>query len=185
MHYDTYDNAYFPHRGINFRAGYTLYTDNFTQYNDHSPFSAVAGAFEGVIPITRRFSILPSLYGRFLIGRHIPYSKQNTMGGDMLERYLPYQLPFMGTSNVELMNNSLIIGGAKFRQRMGSIHYLTFGLNYALSSNKLKGLLDEMDMFGCSITYGMDSIFGPLEASLNYTNHSEKVGLYINLGYKF
>ena len=185
LHYDTYDKAYFPHRGINFRAGYTLYTDNFTQYNDHSPFSAVAGAFEGVIPITRRFSILPSLYGRFLIGRHIPYSKQNTMGGDILERYLPYQLPFMGTSNVELMNNTLIIGGAKFRQRMGSIHYLTFGLNYALSSNKLKGLLDEMDMFGCSITYGMDSIFGPLEASLNYTNHSEKVGLYINLGYKF
>ena len=185
LHYDTYDKAYFPHRGINFRAGYTLYTDNFTLYNDHSPFSAVAGAFEGVIPITRRFSILPSLYGRFLIGRHIPYSKQNTMGGDILERYLPYQLPFMGTSNVELMNNTLIIGGAKFRQRMGSIHYLTFGLNYALSSNKLKGLLDEMDMFGCSITYGMDSIFGPLEASLNYTNHSEKVGLYINLGYKF
>ena len=185
LHYDTYDKAYFPRRGINFRAGYALYTDNFTQYNDHSPFSSVAGTFEGVIPITRRFSILPSLHGRFLIGKHIPYSKQNTMGGDILERYLPYQLPFMGTSNVELMNNALIIGGVKFRQRMGSIHYLTFGANYALSSHKLKGLLDEMNMFGCSITYGMDSMFGPLEATLNYTNHSEKVGLYINLGYKF
>ena len=185
LHYDTYDKAYFPNKGINFRTSYTLYTDNFTQYNDHSPFSAVAGAFEGIIPITHRFSILPSLYGRFLIGKHIPYSKQNTMGGDILGRYLPYQLPFMGTSNVELMDNALIIGGAKFRQRMGSIHYLTFGINYALSSHKLKGLLDEMNMFGCSITYGMDSMFGPLEASLNYTNHSEKVGLYINLGYKF
>ncbi len=40
-------------------------------------------------------------------------------------------------------------------------------------------------MFGCAITYGVDSMFGPLEATLNYTNHSDKVGFYINLGYKF
>ena len=185
LHYDGFDKAYFPTRGINFRAGYTFYTDNFTQYDGHTPFSAVAGAFEGVIPVTRRFSVLPVVYGRFLIGNHIPYSKQNIMGGDILERYLPYQLPFMGTANVELMDNSLVIGGLKLRQRMGSIHYLTLGANYALSSHKWDGLLKERNMFGCSLTYGMDSVFGPLEATLNYTNGSDKVNLYINLGYKF
>lgn len=185
LHFDSYDKAYYPNKGINFRAGYTLYTDNFTRYKRDTPFSAVAGAFEGVVPITHRFSILPSVYGRFLIGKHIPYSKQNTMGGDILERYLPYQLPFMGTAEVELMANSLIIGGMKLRQKMGHIHFLTLGLNYALSNHKFKSLFDGSSMFGCSITYGMDSMFGPLEASLNYTNHSEKVGLYISLGYKF
>lgn len=185
VHYDTYDKAYFPKRGVNFRAGYTLYTDNFTQYDDHTPFSAVAGAFEGVVPVSNRFSILPSVYGRFLIGKNIPYSKCNTMGGDILEQYLPYQLPFAGTMNVQLMNHSLIIGGLKFRQRMGSIHYLTLSGSYALTSRKLSGLLNEQNMFGCAITYGVDSMFGPLEATLNYTNHSDKVGFYINLGYKF
>ena len=185
LHFDSYDKAYFPSKGVNFRAGYTLYTDNFTQYKGNTPFSAVAGAFEGVIPIVHRFSLLPSVYGRFLIGKRIPYSKQNTMGGDILERYLPYQLPFMGTADVELMENSLIIGGIKLRQRMGNIHYLTLGMNYALSSRKLEFLFDGTSMFGCSITYGMDSMFGPLEASLNYTNHTEKIGLYISLGYKF
>jgi len=185
VHYDTYDKAYFPKRGVNFQAGYTLYTDNFTQYDDHTPFSAVAGAFEGVVPVSNRFSILPSVYGRFLIGKNIPYSKCNTMGGDILEQYLPYQLPFAGTMNVQLMNHSLIIGGLKFRQRMGSIHYLTLSGSYALTSRKLSGLLNEQNMFGCAITYGVDSMFGPLEATLNYTNHSNKVGFYINLGYKF
>ena len=34
-------------------------------------------------------------------------------------------------------------------------------------------------------TYGMESMFGPLEATFNYTNHSDKLGFYINLGYKF
>ncbi len=185
VHYDTYDKAYFPNRGVNFRTGYTLYTDNFTRYEGHTPFSAVAGAFEGVIPVSNRFSILPSLYGRFLIGKNIPYSKKNALGGDILEQYLPYQLPFAGTMNVHLMENSLIIGGMKFRQRMGSIHYLTLSGSYALSSHKIEGLFSEQNMFGCAITYGVDSMFGPLEATLNYTNHSDKVGLYINLGYKF
>jgi NTE family protein len=40
-------------------------------------------------------------------------------------------------------------------------------------------------MYGCGIGYGMNSMFGPLEASLNYANHADKVSLYINLGYYF
>lgn len=81
MHYETFDKAYFPTKGISARASYSLYTDNFTKYDDHAPFSAIKGYCQGVIPVTRRFSILPAIYGRFLIGKDIPYSKLNAMGG--------------------------------------------------------------------------------------------------------
>ena len=185
MHYDTYDNAYFPSRGVKFNGTYTFYTDNFVKYKGKTPFSGIMGNFEGVIPVTRRFSILPSVNGRILIGRNIPYTKMNIMGGDIMEQHLPYQLPFVGIDRVELMKNSLFIGGLKLRQRMGAIHYLTLAGNYALSSNKIENILNEEKMFGCAITYGINSIFGPLEATLNYTDRSNKVGFYINLGYKF
>lgn len=185
LHYETYDNAYFPSRGVKFHSSYSLNTDNFYDYKDETPFSIVSGSFEGVVPITDRFSILPSVHGRLIFGKNIPFSKMNIMGGDILEQYLPEQLPFAGTTQVELMDNSLLIGGIKFRQRIGNIHYLTFTGNYALSSNKIKNILREENRFGCAITYGMDSMFGPLEATLNYTNHSDNVGFYINLGYKF
>ena len=102
-----------------------------------------------------------------------------------MEKYLPYQLPLAGTTRVELMDNSLIIGGIKLRQKMGSIHYLTLTGNYALTSQKMTNLLKGHKMWGCAVTYGIDSMFGPLEATFNYTNHSEKVEFYINLGYKF
>lgn len=185
LHYETFDKAYFPTSGVSAKGSYSLYTDNFTKFDGESPFSAIQGSFEGVVPLTRRFSMLPSVYGRFLIGDHIAYSKMNMMGGDVEARYLPQQLPFVGVNNVELMDNSLIIGGMKLRQRMGSIHYLTFTGNYALSSSKLSRLLKEEAMFGCGVGYGMDSMFGPLEASLNYANHADKVSVYINLGFKF
>ena len=185
MEYETFDKAYFPSRGISARASYSLYTDNFTQYNDHAPFSAIKGYCEGVMRLTNRFSILPSVYGRFLIGKEIPYSKLNAMGGDVPSRFLQQQLPFVGINNVELMDNSLLIGTIKFRQRMGSVHYVTLTGNYALSSHKVSGLLKEKTMFGCGVGYGLDSIFGPLEASINYANHADKVSMYVNLGFKF
>lgn len=185
MEYETFDKAYFPSRGISARASYSLYTDNFTQYNDHAPFSAIKGYCEGVMRLTNRFSILPSVYGRFLIGKEIPYSKLNAMGGDVPSRFLQQQLPFVGINNVELMDNSLLIGTIKFRQRMGSVHYVTLTGNYALSSHKVSGLLKEKTMFGCGVGYGLDSTFGPLEASINYANHADKVSMYVNLGFKF
>ena len=159
--------------------------DNFTKYDDHAPFSAIKGYCQGVIPVTRRFSILPAIYGRFLIGKDIPYSKLNAMGGDVQGRFLQQQLPFVGINNVELTKNALLIGSMKFRQRMGSVHYLTLTGNYALSASKLRYLLEQDTMFGCGIGYGLDSMFGPLEASLNYANRANKVSMYVNLGFKF
>ena len=185
LYYDTYDKAYFPSKGIRLYGAYTMYTDNFFEYEDHTPFSSVLSSMEGVLPITQRFTVIPSIHGRLLFGSDIPYSKMNIMGGDIMEKYLPDQLPFIGTNQVELMNNSLLIGGIKFRQRMGNIHYLTLAGNYAFSSHKLKNIFQERTMFGCAVTYGIDSMFGPLEATLNYTNHSNDVEFYINLGYKF
>lgn len=91
----------------------------------------------------------------------------------------------MGINNVELMRNTLLIGSMKFRQRMGSVHYLTLTGNYALSASKLRYLLEQDTMFGCGIGYGLDSMFGPLEASLNYANRANKVSMYVNLGFKF
>ena len=185
LHYETYDNAYFPSKGVKFHSSYSLNTDNFLKYKDETPFSIVSGSFEGVVPITSRFAILPSIRGRMIFGTNIPFSKMNVMGGDAMEQYLPDQLPFSGTNQVQLMDNTLIIGGMKFRQRIGGSHYLTLAGNYALSSGKIKNILREESMLGCSIGYGMDSMFGPLEASFNYTNRSKDVGFYINLGYKF
>ena len=187
LHYDSFDKAYFPSKGLASHIAYNIYTDNLLKYKDERPFSSLLGAVQGVIPVTHRFSILPSAYGRFLIGKRrvIPYSKMNTIGGDTPAQYLPEQLPFPGTVNVELMDNSLIVGGLKFRQRVGSIHYLTLSTNYALSSNRIKDIFKEQGMFGCSVGYGLDSMFGPLEASFNYTNQSKKLRFFINLGYHF
>ena len=185
VHYNTYDKGYFPSKGSDFKAAYSLYTDNMAQYNEQAPFSALSASWASVIPATRRFSIIPSIYGRVLIGKGIPYPLKNAIGGEVYGFYIPQQLPFAGVTNMELMENSIIITSLKFRQRMGSIHYLTLTGNYGLTDSHFFEILKGKQLFGISAGYGMDSIFGPLEISLGYSNQTDKGSCFVNLGYYF
>ena len=185
VQYNTYDKGRFPSKGSDFRAAYSLYTDNMAQYNDHAPFSALNASWASVIPVTRRFSVIPSIYGRILIGRDFPYPLQNAIGGDVPGFYIPQQLPFAGGTNLGLMDNTIMIASIKFRQRMGAIHYLTLTGNYGLTDSNFFDILKGKQLFGVSAGYGMDSIFGPLEISLGYSNQTDKGSCFVNLGYYF
>ena len=185
VQYNTYDKGHFPSKGSDFRAAYSLYTDNMAQYNEHAPFSALNASWASVIPVTRRFAVIPSIYGRILIGRDFPYPLQNAIGGDIPGFYIPQQLPFAGVTNLELMDNTVMIASIKFRQRMGAIHYLTLTGNYGLTDSNFFDILKGKQLFGISAGYGMDSIFGPLEISLGYSNQTDKGSCFVNLGYYF
>ena len=185
VHYNTYDKGYFPSKGSDLKSAYSLYTDNMAQYNEQAPFSALSASWASVIPATRRFSIIPSIYGRVLIGKGIPYPLKNAIGGEVYGFYIPQQLPFAGVTNMELMENSIIITSLKFRQRMGSIHYLTLTGNYGLTDSHFFEILKGKQLFGISAGYGMDSVFGPLEISLGYSNQTDKGSCFVNLGYYF
>jgi Predicted esterase of the alpha-beta hydrolase superfamily len=185
VQYNTYDKGRFPSRGSDFRAAYSLYTDNMAQYNEHAPFSALNASWASVIPVTRRFSVIPSIYGRILIGKDFPYPLQNAVGGEVPGFYIPQQLPFAGITNLELMDNTLMIASLKFRQRMGAIHYLTLTGNYGLTDSSFFNILKGKQLFGVSVGYGMDSIFGPLEISLGYSSQTDKGSCFVNLGYYF
>ncbi len=183
--YDSQDHAYFPERGLSAQLSYELYTDNFAKYDGGSPISAFKGHFGCVIPLTSRFSLLPDVYGRILTGHSTPYAKMNVLGGDVAGRYVDHQLPFAGVNGSMIMENTLFSGTLRLRQRMGENHYVTLAGSCALSSHEIKDIFDNRPIMGYSVGYALNSILGPLEATFNYDNHTEKLGFYINLGYKF
>ena len=54
-----------------------------------------------------------------------------------------------------------------------------------LDDIKKSTLLDEDKIFGCGLTYGYQSIVGPLEASMYWSDRTDKVGFLVNFGYNF
>lgn len=185
LHYNTFDKGYYPSKGVDFQAGYTIYTDNMARYEGHSPFSAVNASWRSVFSLNSRFAVLPSVYGRVLIGRGVSGFYGNTIGGDVAARYLLQQLPFAGIHNIESMKKSLLIGGLKLRQRFGGKHYVSLAGNIGLTDDKFQNILEGKYIYGLSMGYGFDSDLGPLETSIGYSNHTDDVKCYVNLGFFF
>ena len=69
-----------PLRGISLEAAYSLYTDNLATYDGGSPFSALSVRFCPVVSLSDRLKLLPSAFGRVLIGHDPAYSYFNNLG---------------------------------------------------------------------------------------------------------
>ncbi len=182
---ETLDHRYFPTRGVSARVEYSLYTDNMTTYKGHSPFSTLGFDFLTVVRCSPRFHILPSVYGRTLIGRNVAYPYLNVIGGTVSGKYFPQQLPFTGIQHAEVTGNSLVAVKAQFRYRIGSNHYVSVLGNVASHDKEFFDLLKGNYLWGTGLGYSYNSMFGPIDAVFSYSNHTDKVGFYLNLGYTF
>lgn len=184
-HLETFDRRYYPTKGVSFKAAYSLYTDNFIQYDKGTPFSALSADFTGVISLTHRFKLLPSVYGRVLIGHDVPYPYLNYMGGNVAGRYMNQQLSFWGINHVELFDNALLAARLHFRQRMGARHYLSLVGNYALQHDNFFDILGRKGIWGGGVGYSYDLPLGPIEVAFSLSDLTEKMNFYFNLGFYF
>lgn len=184
-HFETLDRRYFPSKGVSLKADYSIYTDNFVTYKNHTPFSALGLDFLSVVPLSSHLSLLPSVSGRVLIGRDAAYPFLNAVGGEMAGRYLAQQLPFAGINHVEILDNALAIARLHLRQRIGERHYISLIANYGVHQKDFFSLLKGEHLWGGSIGYAYNSIAGPLNTSFGLSNRHNHLQFYLNLGYTF
>lgn len=184
-HYETYDKKYYPDKGISLKVDYSLYTDNMVNYKDHAPFSAISLDFQPAIKLTRRVYLMPAVYGRVLIGKDVPFPYLNCMGGEVAGRYMSQQLPFYGIHNLQLFDNSLLVGRMTIRYRLWSKHYVSLSGNYAKQENNFFDILSGKDIWGGGLNYSYNSIIGPIGLTFDLSDWDKKLGVYFNLGFYF
>lgn len=183
--YETMDKKVYPNSGTSLQADVSVYTDNLSSYNGNAPFATFSLWWKSVFSTSSRFAILPAVYGRIITGRETPYPYLNAVGGDIPARYVPQQVPFEGITFMESMDNALLVGSVRFRHRLSGKHYLFLTTNVGLTGHRVKDMPHNRKLAGAGLTYGYSSLFGPLEASFNYSNRTKSVEFYLNIGYKF
>jgi NTE family protein len=55
----------------------------------------------------------------------------------------------------------------------------------AQQADKVRNLLDRRTLLGVQGAYYYNTMFGPVDATLGYSNHTKGPYFYINLGYEF
>lgn len=179
-------HPYFALKGTVFSASYELYSDNFFQYKGHAPFSALSFSWMTAIPLSKRFSLIPGIYGRVMSGEDIPFQYLNMIGGKHFGRYFPQQMPFDGIGYMEAAPHIFMAAKLQARQRIAKRHFVSASLNYGLTNNGFSTLLSQGDhYFGASIDYGLNIRILPITASLSWSNVTNSPVFYIQAGYMF
>jgi NTE family protein len=57
--------------------------------------------------------------------------------------------------------------------------------NYGCSSEKINNFLVDDKLYGAALGYGYKTPVGPAEVNVNWSNVTEKFGLWICFGYMF
>ncbi|MBP5340642.1 MAG: patatin-like phospholipase family protein [Prevotella sp.] len=192
---NTEDNWNFPTRGSRFNAEYAYLTNNFAQLDVVDADGNKQGKTAGMsdvnanwrmsFTIGSRFTIQPMIYGRLLFSSVVPAVFGNTIGGEWFGHYIEQQMPFAGVGNLEYVHQQFVAAQLQAQQRMGKNNFLLLRVAGGQHAAKLEKLLDYRTMIGVQGAYYYNTIFGPVGATLGYSNHTKKTYFFINLGYEF
>ncbi len=193
--YNSEDNWYFPTRGARFKAEYAYVTNDFAKLNERAPDGTKIGKKSGMNDISAnwrmsftfgsRFTLQPMLYGRLLFGDIIPPVFGNAIGGEWFGHYVEQQMPFAGIGNMEYVNHQFVAAQLQAQQRIGANSYVLLRVAGAQHADKTKKLLDNRTLLGVQAAYYYNTMFGPVGATLGYSNRTKEPYFFVNLGYEF
>ena len=195
LNYNSEDNWYFPTRGARFKAEYAYLTNNFAKLNEYADDGTEIGKKTGMSDVSadwrmsftfgERFTLQPMLYGRLLFGSVVPPVFGNTIGGEWFGHYIEQQMPFAGIGNLESVERQFVAAQLQAQQRIGRNAYVLLRMAGAQKAAKVKELLDYRTLLGAQGAFYYNTMFGPVGATLGYSNRTKKPYFYLNLGYEF
>lgn len=185
VNYNSEDNWYFPSRGAKLNAQFAYYTDNFARLNDQPGLRDVSVMWRMSMPFSHRFTLQPMLYGRLLFGEERPAILSNLIGGEWFGHRVFQQQPFAGVNYLEHVDPFFVAMQLQAQQRFGRNHYFLLRAAVGQQAMEIGELLDSRTLLGGSFSYYYDAVFGPLGASVGYSNKTKQPYFYINLGYVF
>ena len=185
LDYNSENDWYFPARGSKLHAQYVYYTDDFAGLKGKAGMHDVSGMWRKSFTMGERFTLQPMFYGRMIMGSERPGILGNMIGGEWFGHKLAWQMPFAGVNYLEHVDPYLVAMQLQAQQRMGKNNYILLRMAAAQQADEIDKLLDRSTLLGTSLSYYYNTMFGPLGASVGYSNKTKEPYFYVNLGFVF
>jgi len=182
LSFDNMDDFYFPRKGTNIYAEFSL-TADFKKNNNLSP--AFLFKMRNVIPVWQKTALLLDFYSRSLFNSDFSQPKITLVGGEPYSQYFNYHLPFMGIAAVNIAERFTYIGLIGLRVQVSSSQYFSVLFNGLKQTNYMEFFNDNKMIFGGGIKYGLQTFVGPMDLTLGYSGSTAKPTFSANFGYWF
>ena len=187
--YYTYDNYYFPTRGVSLRlrADYDFVRPGLS---DFSPILTTGVDFGAAIPLGTKWTLLPDLHLRGIshFGEEVVDGlfHTNFVGSVLPGRFADDQVPFFGVNTLLATGDYLIDLTAKMRWNPFKNLYIGAQGGVLIHDNSLGSLFRNFgpDVWALGLEGAYDTILGPIKLDVHWSN-IHKWGVYLSLGFDF
>ncbi len=184
---DTYDDRYFPTRGLFFEGDmhYYLFSSDYNQnFKDFSVSKARMGT---AFPIFKNLSMNIETEGGFKLGTSGVTTFDFVLGGygtDMINNFTP----FLGYDFLSLPGNSFVKAYARLDYEFIGKNHLLFATNFANVEDDLFRTgewFTAPDFSGYGLGYGWESFIGPIQVLYSWSPERQNSNFFFSIGYWF
>lgn len=183
--YDVLDHSYFARKGFRTKLSGHLFFD--------PDASGVATKDLGIsyehyiTPNNGRFTIIPQLYSRLVLGSDDYINMRNVVGGEIPGRHTEYQMPFIGINYIKEAYDLAAIARCDLRYNLFSKHYITGTYNLLFEYDIPNAQEESHTAFysGIGLRYSYNSVIGPIGLTTQWSNYNNEFSMYFSVGYNF
>ena len=184
---DTYDDKYFPTRGLFFDGDFHFYAFS-SDYNENfSEFAVAKGRFGGVFSPVHNLSFKLEADAGFKLGT-TPVSSFDFILGGFGNDFVNNFVPFFGYDFLSLPGNSYVKGFGRLDYRFAPKHHVLFSANYATVADDLfrtGDWFEEPSFSGYGLGYGFESFLGPIQIYYSWSPEISEGNFFFSVGYWF
>lgn len=187
LKYDSYDNAFFPTKGMYFMGDFHWYVYAQGRNADFEPFSIGKARAGYAHTLFKNFSAHIQAEGGFKFGRRGGSTMDFALGGYGFKE-MNNIIPFIGYKAISLGGNTYLKSSLTFDYNFWRKNHLNVSANIANVGHDLFSTgewIEEIMYYSFSAGYGFESILGPMELKYAYSPEREESEWHISLGYRF
>ena len=185
--YDTYDNIFFPKKGVMFQADTHLYLFSQGSNSNFEPFTILKANVGYAQTFFEKITSVFTAETGFKIGSSSTTSLDFLLGGYGFKQ-INNILPFYGYEALSLRGDTYLKSSITLDYELIKNHHLSLFANIANVDDALfqkDDWLKAIPYTGVGVGYGLNTFLGPLELKYAFSPEREVGELYVRVGFKF
>ncbi|MGB5691694.1 MAG: patatin-like phospholipase family protein [Flavobacteriaceae bacterium] len=184
---DTYDDRYFPTKGLYFNGDFHLYLFSSDFNNNFQGFSVAKARMGGAFPLLENLSLNLETEGGFKLGQSEVTTFDFVLGGfgnDLINNFMP----FLGYDFLALPGNSYVKAYGRLDMEFVPKNHFTFSVNIANVDDDLFRTgewFTAPNFTGYAVGYGWESFLGPVQVVYSWTPEINDGNFFFSIGYWF
>jgi NTE family protein len=174
------DKIYFPTRGTNITVGAKMVINK-----GYNPFLIGDFVFKRARSFSDRITVLYTINSRLIYGKNESFFHKTFLGGSPQTNYMENNMPFNGLYRMQLSTNNVFAGRLETRLRLWEKIYFALIGDFGLYSEDDFIYGNGKPVYGFGMNAAYDSLVGPMEINLSFSNYNKDIIPFLSLGYWF